>query len=143
MKKDFDSIPISTKTVIVETNLDLDINNLYDNLPISDYTLVPKKRGRRRGGVINDPNEHLEPGSIITLKYQGNHRGVDLKKKKKEIQSKKYFRNALTVVMKIQNKSKNNLNEYKLINFKISKNGKFQITGAKNDDNAKDCLGFS
>ena len=142
MKKDFNSISVSTKTIIVSTNLDLDINSLYDNLPISEYTIIPKKRGRRRGGVVPNPNESLLPGSIITLKYQGNCRGVDLKKKKKEIQSKKYFRNALTVVMKIENKVENGSSEHKLINFKISKNGKFQITGAKNDENARDCLSF-
>jgi TATA-box binding protein (TBP) (component of TFIID and TFIIIB) len=142
MKKDFNSIPVSTKTIIVSTNLDLDINSLYEKLPISDYTIIPKKRGRRRGGVVANPNENLSPGSIITLKFQGNCRGVDLKKKKKEIQSKKYFRNALTVVMKIENKVASGVFEHKLINFKISKNGKFQITGAKNDENAKDCLGF-
>ena len=59
----------------------------------------------------------MKEGSIITLKYQEECRGVDLNakknKKKKTLTKKKFFRNALTVVMKVDNK---------LINFKISKN---------------------
>jgi hypothetical protein len=58
-------------------------------------------------------------------------RGVDLKSKKKS--KGNYFRNSLTVVM---------FCEGKLINFKVSKNGKFQFTGCKNDCHSHTCLDY-
>ena len=70
----------------------------------------------------------VEDGSIISVKYQGNIRGVELKKRKK---SSKYFRNAVTIIISVNNK---------LINLKISANGKFQVTGCKNFDNCRKAI---
>ena len=68
----------------------------------------------------------------MTLKYQDKIKGVDLKcTKKKSNGIPKYFRNALTVVMFVDNK---------FMNFKLSHNGKFQITGAKCIENAIHCV---
>ena len=96
--------------------------------------MIPRRRGRRKKEQEQDPNENLPIGSIITVKLAGECKGVDLKQKKKTESRRKYFRNSLTIVMKID--------ENKLINFKLSKNGKFQITGSKNDDHAKLCIKF-
>ena len=126
----FEDIKISTKTIIATTNLTIYINKIFDFLPITNYTIVPKKRGRRRKDFVDNPNKNLDDGSIITVKYQDQIRGVDLKKKKKK---SKYFRNALTVVMIIDGK---------LLNFKISQNGKFQITGCKNNTHAEKCIKY-
>ena len=52
----------------------------------------------------------------------------------KEAELIKYFRNSLTIVMKIA--------KDKLLNFKLSKNGKFQITGSKYDQHAKECIKY-
>lgn len=124
----FDDIEVSTKTIIAVTNLSLNIASLFEKLPITDYQVVPKRRGRKKRDTPADPNIGLAMGSIITLKYQGNIRGVDLKAGKKSKSVKKgYFRNSLTVVMLIDNK---------ILNFKISDNGKFQITGCKKDAHA-------
>ena len=53
---DFDSIKVSTKTFIVNTNMTLDIDKLFNFLPITDYTLVPKRRGRKKKDEPVDPN---------------------------------------------------------------------------------------
>ena len=133
IKPKFDDIKVSTKTIIAFSNLEIEIENLFYKLPITSYIVIPKKRGRKRREDCPNPNEKLEPGSIITVKYQDNARGVDIKAKKNK-KSKKYFRNALTIVMVIE--------KNKLINFKISKNGKFQITGCKNDEHAELCVKY-
>jgi TATA-box binding protein (TBP) (component of TFIID and TFIIIB) len=120
LPKDFDDIKVSTKTIIMITNIILNIDELFDNLPIVHYEITPKKRGRKKKSEIT-PIENLEPGSIITMKYKNKIKGVDLKQKKTELKSKS-FRNSLTMVMMLKDKK---------INFKISSNGKFQIVGCK------------
>jgi len=134
---EFDDITVSTKTIIGVSDLNIPINELYTILPVEKYVVIPKKRGRQKKVYREDPNKNLKEGSIITLKYQDEFRGVDLNakknKKKKTLTKKKFFRNALTVVMKVDDK---------LINFKISKNGKFQLTGVKRDEQAVKCIKF-
>ena len=125
---DFDIIQVSTKTVIAKTNAVYAIQKLFERLPIVPYTVIKKKRGRKKNKPVADPNEHLESGSIITLKFFEGLRGVNLKPKKKR---GKYFRNALSIVMKVKDK---------LVNFKLSKNGKFQMTGIKTDEHAVLCV---
>ena len=131
---DFNSIKVSTKTFIVMTNLILDIDKVFKILPITEYILIPKRRGRKKKNEPADPNVNIETGSIITLEYQNNIRGVDLKKKKKNIDNKKrgtYFRNSFTIVMIIDGKK---------INYKVSANGKIQMTGCKEDYQCEQCV---
>lgn len=129
---EFDDIPVSTKTFIVMTNLSLEIKKLFEFLPITEYVVIPKKRGRKKKVVQEDPNKHIKDGDIITLDLANNVRGVSLKKKKKKDgKSTDYFRNSLTVVMCMDGKK---------INFKISRNGKFQMTGCKYDGQAEKCI---
>jgi TATA-box binding protein (TBP) (component of TFIID and TFIIIB) len=130
---EFDNIPVSTKTFIVMTNISLKIRELFDSIPITPYIVIPKRRGRKKKVLQADPNEGIPSGSIITLEFEDQIRGVDLKKKKKvkEDEIKKrgnYFRNSVTIVMIIEDKR---------INFKVSRNGKLQMTGCKNDDHAE------
>jgi hypothetical protein len=129
----FDKIDISTETIIGKTNWKININELFLNLPITDYKVIPKKRGRRPKEEKKVEPQELKDGEIITLKLGDKIRGVDLKLKKKSKSDKNYFRNSVTIVMHCDGK---------LINFKISKNGKFQFTGCKNDVNAHKCLDF-
>ena len=124
-KINFKDIPISTRTIIVSTNTNINIENLYENLPITPYTVVRKKRGRKKKDVIEDINNSVPSGSIISVKYQDRLRGVELKPKKKQT---KYFRNAVTIIMSIDNK---------FINLKVSTNGKFQVTGCKYFEHCK------
>lgn len=133
----FEDIAISTQTIIGKTNWKINTQELFNNLPITDYKVIPKKRGRRPKEEKVVVPQVLEESQIITLKLGDKLRGVDLKSKKKqkdeskEKEEKSYFRNSLTVVM---------FCEGKLINFKISKNGKFQFTGCKNDYHSQLCL---
>ena len=111
----FETIDASTNTIIGITNWTIDVSKIYEKIPITDYVIIPKKRGRKKKEPEIDPNKDIKCGSIIKIGYKGTIRGVDLKK------SKHYetFRNSITVIMKI---------ESKFINFKLSQNGKFQIT---------------
>lgn len=130
----FEDIPVSTKTFIVMTNLTIDIAKLFEFLPITEYILVPKRRGRKKKNTNVDPNKNIPDGSIITLDLANNIRGVVLKKKKKnDDKTTDYFRNSVTVVMVIDGKK---------INFKISRNGKFQMTGCKQDHHAESCVKY-
>jgi len=130
----FEDIPVSTKTFIVMTNITLNIKKLFDFLPITDYVLVPKRRGRKKKNTVTDPNKNISDGSIITIDLANNVRGVVLKKKKKKDgKSTDYFRNSVTIVMVIDGKK---------INFKISNNGKFQMTGCKKDTHAERCVKY-
>lgn len=131
---EFEDIAVSTKTFIIMTNLTLDIEKLFNYLPITNYVVVPKKRGRKNSKVqVVDPNKDIPDGSIISMEMSKRIRGVDLKKKKKkteESNGRDFFRNSFTVVMIMGKK----------INFKISRNGKFQMTGCKTDEQAENCV---
>ena len=45
---DFENIQVSTKTVIAKTNARYDIQKLFESLPVTEYTVVKKKRGRKK-----------------------------------------------------------------------------------------------
>jgi hypothetical protein len=137
----FDDIETSTQTIIAKTNWKINTNELFLNLPVTPYQVIPKKRGRRPKDEVKQEPQLLNDGEIITLKLGDKLRGVDLKTRKKKDEDKSkdkkknenYFRNSLTIVMSVDNK---------LINFKVSKNGKFQFTGCKTDNHAHKCLDF-
>lgn len=130
---EFNDIEVSTKTFVAATNLKIDIYKLFRRLPVTPYTVVPKKRGRKKKVVQEDPNQDILPGSIISLSCEEETRGVVLKKKKKRengSDSTQYFRNAMSVVIILDKK----------INFKICKNGTFQLTGCKSRTHADQCV---
>ena len=78
----FDDIKVSTKTIIAKTNMTIDLKKLFDYLPITDYKVNPKKRGRKKKIEQIQEKIIIESGSIITLKYENDVRGVEIKKKK-------------------------------------------------------------
>ena len=130
---EFDDIKVSTKTYTATTNLNIEIKELYDKLPITPYTVIAKKRGRKKKCDVVDPNTDIEEGSIITIKFEGQVRGVELKPKKpKQNNKQKWFRNSITVVIILD----------KPINFKICKNGTFQMTGCKTHEHAEMCINY-
>jgi TATA-box binding protein (TBP) (component of TFIID and TFIIIB) len=128
----FDDIDISTETIIGKTNCKININELFAILPVVPYRVIPKKRGRRPKNEKREEPQKLNNGDIITIKMGDNIRGVELKTKKKT-SNNNYFRNSLTIVMSCDDK---------FINFKITKNGKFQFTGCKNDRHSHECLSY-
>jgi hypothetical protein len=133
IKIDYDSIPISTQTIIGKTNWRINNEELFNALPITRYSVVTKKRGRRPKNEAKLESQSLDNGNIITLKLGDKLRGVSLKNKKKKDgdMAKKYFRNSLTMVMQTDGK---------LLNAKISQNGMIQATGAKSYDNIQTCV---
>jgi TATA-box binding protein (TBP) (component of TFIID and TFIIIB) len=132
---EFDDIKVSTNTFIAMTNLNIDLKQIFEFLPITNYIVIPKKRGRKKKIDQTDPNINIKSGSIITMKYENNIKGVDLKEKKTQNKKKniKWFRNSFTVVILIDNKP---------VNFKICKNGMFQITGCKFETHAQECIKY-
>lgn len=129
----FDDIKVSTKTFTATTNLNIKIDELFQKLPITPYVVVPKKRGRKKKCEQTDPNQDIPFGSIVTIKHEGEIRGVELKpKKSKPAKKKKWFRNSITVVIILD----------KPINFKVCRNGTFQMTGCKNHEHAELCVKY-
>ena len=127
----FNNIVISTETIIAKTNWKVDILALFNHLPITYYKVIPKKRGRKsKDEKKEEKSDDLKDGEIITLKIGNKIRGVNLKEKKN---AKRFFRNSLTIVMFLDNK---------FINFKVSKNGKFQFTGCKNEFHSQRSMEF-
>jgi len=123
---EFKNLKISTMTMVIATNWKLDIGEAFNLFPIVDFVVVPKKRGRKKKGIIVDPNKDIESGSIICLEYSGKRRGPELKPDKTKKNGKegktKPFRNSVSIVMKVGDK---------YVNGKLSNNGKIQITGSK------------
>jgi TATA-box binding protein (TBP) (component of TFIID and TFIIIB) len=123
----FDDIKVSTKTYTANTNLDINIHALFNLLEVTPYIVLPKKRGRKKKGLVEDPNQDVPYGSIVTVKCEGEIKGVELKPKKK---AKSWFRNSITVVIILD----------KPINFKVCRNGTFQMTGCKSWEHAEMCI---
>lgn len=118
---DFDDVQISTMTVIAHTNLTINTEKFFKYIPITDYTLIRKKRGRKCKIQPEDPNKDIPPGSIISLKKRRCIRGAVLKTKK--VKSKKYWKHSVSAVMMLEGG--------KMVNVKVPHNGKLQMTGCK------------
>jgi len=131
--KKFEDIDVSTITVISVSNIIINLNNLYKYLPITDYVMIPKKRGRKKKVQYVNPNIDIPVGSIIFIKYKNFNRGVILKKSKSKDKTN-YFLNSVTVGVMLENE--------KIINIKITSNGKFQITGCKLDKHVISCITY-
>jgi TATA-box binding protein (TBP) (component of TFIID and TFIIIB) len=141
----------STKTIIAYTNILIDIERFFYLMPIYDLGIECKNTRKKRMKDlyhIDDKVEELPDGSIICLKWNNKTRGMVLKtasvvrnnfdqKKKRD----KYFLNSVTTNLFFK-QEKNGVIQDKLVNIKITKTGKFQITGCKNDDLAVRAIHF-
>lgn len=125
----FEDIKVSTRTYTSSTNLIINIQKLYNLIEVVPYKVVPKKRGRKKKNEQIVVNNDVDFGSILTVKCEGKYKGV-LLNPKKTVKIKKWFRNSITIVILFD----------KIINFKICKNGTFQMTGCKNVEHAKLCV---
>ena len=95
----FDDIKVSTKTYTAVTNIEIDIQRLFSVIPITDYVVQPKKRGRKKKGSLVDINQEISYGSIVTAKFEKHIKGVELKPKSpKQSACKNWFRNSITIV---------------------------------------------
>lgn len=134
----------STKTIIVFTNIIIDIEKFFNYMPIYDLSIECKNNRKKRLKDlwhIEDILDDIPSESIICLKWNNKTRGLVLKtasvvrnfnknKKKRD----KYFLNSVTTNMIFKYKQKSGQITNKLVNIKITKTGRFQITGCKDDD---------
>jgi hypothetical protein len=127
----FDDIRVSTKTFTANSNITIDIHQLFDIISVVPYEVQPKKRGRKKKGELKIEQSTVPYGSIVTVKCEGKIKGVELKPKSKKNGNKtSWFRNAVTVVIILD----------KPINFKVCKNGTFQMTGCTTDVHPEMCV---
>lgn len=123
----FDDLIRTTRTVIADTNLTLDIAKVYELIPITECVVPEKKKGRRKKDCISVAPVVLPSGSIISAKYNGQSKGLVSKS------GKAAFKNSITIVMDIKQRR---------VNFKLSKNGRFQITGNNDDYHIDKCVKY-
>ena len=143
----YDDIMTTTRTVIAMTNLTIDIQKFFKYMPITQYTPIEKRRGRKRRVQPPVHIEKLQSGSIISMKYGDNTKGAILKKKKYKKSTmttittpmntivKKnddYFRHSVSCVMMLE--------DNKQINIKVPTNGKLQMTGCKTDNHSVEAV---
>jgi TATA-box binding protein (TBP) (component of TFIID and TFIIIB) len=119
----FKEINVSTKTMIGSSNLKIDLEKFFNYMPITDYTPTEKKRGRKRRIQVVTKKNNIPFGSIICLQRRKEIRGTSLKEKKEK---QSFFLHSVSLVMF--------LDDDKIINTKVSSNGKFQVTGCKSDE---------
>ena len=67
---EFDDIKVSTKTFIVMTSITINLKKLFEYLPIVEYNIIPKKRGRKKKMYNVDQNVVIDSGSIISMKFE-------------------------------------------------------------------------
>ena len=123
-----EDIKVSTKTYIVSTNVYFHLEKIYDAIDVIPYIILEKKRGRKKKTEKTIPENKVEDGSIIYVQYQNKYKGCKKKTKKKT-----YFRNSITTIMIVDDKK---------INFKITKNGKIQMTGCKYYKHSQKCIKY-
>jgi hypothetical protein len=128
----FEQLRYSTKTIIAVTNMQINLDLFHQNIPYLEYSFPKKKRGRKKQDevVVVQPNKlaYFPIGSIIALQNKQDLKGELPKRKQNDPQKKSFFRNSVTIQMKIA--------ENKFVNGKICANGKFQITGCSKDEYA-------
>lgn len=118
MDRVFEDLKVSTRTIIATAKVELDIVNTFENMPMSprQFTFLGETH-----------NTHID-----IMYYKNKMRVNNCKDIVQNMSDQKSFRNALNVIMIIDNCKK--------VNFKVSKNGKFQITGCKDITHAKMCV---
>jgi hypothetical protein len=109
--------------------MNINLELFHQNIPYLNYSFPKKKRGRKKQNepvvICANKLQYFPIGSIIALQSKQDLKGELPKKKQNDPQKKSFFRNSVTIQMKI--------NENKFVNGKICSNGKFQITGCNDD----------
>lgn len=124
----YEDLPQSVYGVMAYTNFDIDLNMLYKYIPIIDYEVIKKKRGRKKKTDIPIKPVELPEGSVVTCQFENNLRGQRIKNKKvpKKKSNRQYFLNSVTIVLVIKNN--------KFINVKVTGKYNFQISGCKTSE---------
>ncbi len=128
MNKKFEDVLISTKTIVIDININVNIKEVFATFPVVEFMddvppLNAKKQISKKKLRKYVCDQNLPDGTIIAIEYEHKSRGLPIK----------HFRNAMTIVMIIENK---------YINFKLPPKGRIQITGCKFDKYAEKCVQF-
>jgi TATA-box binding protein (TBP) (component of TFIID and TFIIIB) len=137
----FEDINIYTTTKVISNNISINLKSLFDGLEVKEIN-VPlniRKKDEIKQYILD--NLELKDGDITSLEYDGQTRGYKIEKRRKNKPRKKiqedisqkpkkydYFRNHISLVMKVENK---------LVNCKIPHEGKLQLTGCTNMEQTK------
>lgn len=134
--RDLGSLRVSTNTFIAITNAQIDTDLFFQYAPVCNYQRVEKSKYKsssdRRKAQVDavSTNKTLPKGSLIYLKKGKLSRGVNVRRNK---QSKKScFLNSVSVDMLLEHD--------KIVNIKVSKNGKLQVTGCRTEQHFIDCV---
>ncbi len=122
----FNEIPISTTTIIVNTNLTIKLEELFNLIPVAKIQIEPNVSNKNK---IKDIllGMRLPLGTIISIQFRDQVRGVSMSKKTT------FFRNNMSIYIVIQDK---------IMNFKVPIRGKMQITGATRQEQANSCVKY-
>lgn len=122
-----DDIEVSVKTIIAVTNLQINLLNLHKYIALIPFKPEEKKRGRKKKSLVEQPIQILPEGSITGSQNGNDIRGVFPNRKKRKSKDT-FFLHSTSLAISVD--------ANKFINVKISRNGKFQITGPKHDEHA-------
>jgi TATA-box binding protein (TBP) (component of TFIID and TFIIIB) len=100
-----ESIPVATRTIIADVNIQFDIELIFDKVPF-------------RVKIDNSPC------TIVAMYYKSITKGDSSVFQQRKCDTA--FRNAVNIIFKVNNQ---------MINAKVSKHGNFQITGCKVKEN--------
>jgi len=128
--ENFDDLVVSSKTYTIQPNFKISLNDLFDMIPITEYFITEKRRGRKKKGYEQETNNNIPYGSFISVKYKNKLKGIDLKKRNTLKENISSMRNSMSIDIILD----------KRINFKIYCNGTFQLTGCKTYYHAYKCV---
>jgi TATA-box binding protein (TBP) (component of TFIID and TFIIIB) len=106
MNYNIEDTNISTRTIISDVNIELDIDTIFKLTPFHE------KLGNYPCYVVAMYHKNVSKGDMSVFQNKKNNAS---------------FRNAVNIIIKIEDK---------LINIKVSKHGNFQITGCKNKNHS-------
>ena len=114
----FDQLKITTMTMVIAFTNSVNLDSVYPLLPVTTLDLPSPKRTVRKFKIPHCPI----PGSILSLRYKGNVRGIP------RSSTNKFFKNSIT--LDISTKVKN-------VSIKLSR-GKIQMCGASSVEQGKE-----
>jgi hypothetical protein len=91
----FENLKITTITLVIMLDGSVNLNEAFELLKVTRVNLPPPKRSTQKYKIPNrllwQSGTEPEPGSIFSLRYRGNTRGIV------RSTSKKHFKNAITI----------------------------------------------
>jgi len=148
----FHELQISTKTLIVFSNLQFDIQKISDQCEklysssISHFKTIHHESGQHRLSSILLPKEENHKNSHQLQVLYESEFPINIYSSMISFVScyyKKSFRNALNIVYHVKlnfDGDDESVHKIRKVNIKVHKNGKFQLTGCKYTEFAKWCL---